>query len=88
MGRALTSSKWDLGLEEVLHRAWDNKTPNTNIRGTDPINGVWASSTLKFVEFKILGFYSSVGNHRGMIFDVTARSLLEKYESRVIRAGC
>ena len=88
VGRALTGSKWDLGLEGVSHRSWGTKPPNTNIRGKDPINGVWASSTIEFVGFKILGFYSSVGDHRGMIFDVTARSTLGKYESRVIRAGC
>ena len=40
------------------------------------------------VGFKILKFYSSVGDHRGMVFDISARSLLGKYKSRVVRAGC
>ena len=88
LGSALTSSKWDLGLEEVSHRAWGDKPPNTNIRGKDPINGVRPSSTLEVVGIKILSFYSSVGDHRGMVFDISARSLLGKYESRVVRAGC
>ena len=46
LGTALTSSRWDLGLEEVSHRAWGDKPPNTNIRGKDPIDRVWASITL------------------------------------------
>ena len=88
LGSALTGSTWDLGLEEVSHRAWGDKPPNTNIRGKDPIDGVWASSTLEVVGFKILSFYSSVGDHRGMVLDISARTLLEKYESRIVRAGC
>ena len=72
LGAALTGSKWDLGLEEVSHRAWGAKPPNTNIRGRDPIDGVWASSTLEVVGFKILSFYSSVGDHQGMVFDISA----------------
>ena len=84
---ALISSRWDLGLEEVSHRAWGDKPPNTNLRGKDPIDEVWASSTFDVVGFKILSFYSSVSDHRGMVFAISARSLLGKYESRVVRAG-
>ena len=40
LATALTSSKWDLGLEEVSHRAWGDVPPNTNIRGKNPIDGV------------------------------------------------
>ena len=75
-------------MAQVPQRAWGDKPTNTNIRGKDPIDGVWAFSTLEVVGFKILSFYSSVGDHRGMVFDISARSLLGKYESRVVRAGC
>ena len=88
LGTSLTSSKWDLGLEEVSHRAWGDTPPNTHIRGKIPIDGVWASSTMYIVGFKILGFCSSLGDHRGMILDVTTQSLIGKYEHRVERAGC
>ena len=36
----------------------------------------------------MLSFYSSVDNHRGMVFDISARSLLGKYDSRIVRARC
>ena len=35
-----------------------------------------------------MGFYSSVGDHRGIIFDMSARSLLGRYKIRVVRADC
>ena len=88
LGKALVGQKWDIGLEEISHRAWGDFPPNTYIRGHRPVDGVWASSTLEIVGFKILPFYSSVGDHRGMVFDVTTRSLLGKYEARVEKAGC
>ena len=88
LGAALTCSKCDHGLEEVSHRAWGDVPPNINIRGKDPINGVWASSTLEIVGFEILGFYSSVCDHQGMVFGVSLRSLLGKYRNRVVRARC
>ena len=88
LGKAMVSHKWDTGLEEVSHRAWDNVAPNTYIRGREPVDGVWASSSLEIVGFKILPFQSSVGDHRGMVFDITMRSLLGRYEARVVKAGC
>ena len=88
LGKALVSQKWDTGLEEVSHRAWGNVAPNTYIRGREPVDGVWASSALKIVGFKILPFQSSVGDHRGMVFDITMRSLLGRYKARVVKAGC
>ena len=43
---------------------------------------------MEIVGFKIIRFYSSVGDHRGIVFDVSSRSLLRKYESRLVKAGC
>ena len=30
-GKAIVSSKWDTGLEEISHRAWGDIPPNTYI---------------------------------------------------------
>ena len=87
-GKAIGSQKWDTGLEEVSHRVWGDVTPNTYIRGREPVDWVWASSTLEIVDFKILPFQSSVGDHRGMVFDIMMRSLLGRYEAQVVKAGC
>ena len=77
MGKALTGGEWDLDVSEVLHRAWGNRPPNT--QGKIPIDRVWATNSLDIAGFKILPFYSSVGDHRGMVFDVTSRFLLGKF---------
>ena len=88
LGKALTGGKWDLDVSEVSHRAWGNRPPNTHTRGKIPIDGVWASNSLEIAGFKILFFYNSVGDHQRMVFDVTSRSLLGKFEKRVIKPGC
>ena len=36
----------------------------------------------------MLSFGESVGDHRTMIFDVSTRSLIGKFEHRIVRAGC
>ena len=53
-----------------------------------PIDDVWATSNLEINFFKILPFSESVGDHRNMIFDVTSRSLLGKFEHRIIKKAC
>ena len=89
---SLTSQLTDymngLDLEEISSRAWGFEEPNTFIDGHKPIDGVWASQCLEIGGFKLLSFGESIGDHRTMIFDVSTRSLLGKYEHRVVRAGC
>ena len=89
LGKSLTSRNWNIGLKEISHRAWEDKPPNTHIRGKEPIDGIWAPSTLALdiVGFKILGLYSSIGDYQGMVFDVTSQYILGNHENRVIRAS-
>ena len=49
---------------------------------------MWASRSLEIGGFKMLSFGESVGDHRTMIFDVSTRSLIDKFEHRLVRAGC
>ena len=53
-----------------------------------PIDDVWATSNIEIKGFKILPFSESVGDHSTMIFDVTSRSLLGKFEHRIVRKAC
>ena len=84
----LTNYMPGLDLEEISSRAWDSDEPNTFIDGRKPIDGVWASRSLEIGGFKLLSFGESIGDHRTMIFDVSTRSLIGKFEHRVVRAGC
>ena len=78
----------NIGLFEAYHVHWGRKEPNTHIDGSIPIDGAWATSNLEIKGFKTLPFSESVGDHRTMIFDVTSRSLLGKFEYRIVRKAC
>ena len=86
--KALVDPENGLKMREVSHEAWGKTPPNTYIDGTDPIDGIWASDTLEVMGVKILPFYSSVGDHRTMVFDITTRSLIGKFEKKIVRSGC
>jgi len=86
--KRLLDEKLGLNLAEISHKAWSEQEPNTYIDGSKPIDGVWASEGLEIGGFKMLSFGESVGDHRTMIFDVTTRSLIGKFEHRVVRADC
>ena len=76
-----------LDLEEIYHRAWGAEEPNTFIDGQRPIDGVCVSKSLEIGGFKLLSFGENIGDQRTTIFDVTTRSLIGKFEHRVVRAG-
>ena len=88
IGKMLTEEENGLDLVELSHKSWREVEPNTYIDGTRPIDGVWASDSLEIGGFKMLSFGESVGDHRTMIFDVSSRSLIGKFEHRIVRAGC
>ena len=52
-------------------------------RGSKLIDGVW-----KLVDSKCFYFSDSIGDHRTIIFDVSTRSVIEKFEHRVVRSAC
>ena len=88
LNRSLLDDSLGLGLVEILYKAWDGHESNTYIDGSKPIGGVWASRCLEIGGFRLLSFWESVGDHRTMIFDVITRSLIGKFEQRVVRASC
>ena len=71
-----------------MHGGWGAEEPKTFIDGQQTIDGVWSSTILEIGSFKLLSFGESIGDHRTMIFDVTTRSLIGKFEHRVVKAGC
>ncbi len=88
LGKRLVAEETGLDLVEILHQAWGGIETNTHIDDTHPINEVWASRSLEVRGFKIFSFQESIGDHRTMIFDVTACSLIGVYKLKVVRSGC
>ena len=78
----------NVGLKEVSHKQWGDSEPNTYIDGSQPIDGVWISSGLELGGLLILPFSMSVGDHRTILFDLSTRSLIGKFEHRIVRSAC
>ena len=75
----------DLGLLEATHLSWGDKEPNTHINGSKPIDGVYHTSNLEVTSTLMLSFHEGVGNHRTVLVDITARSLLGTEGLRIVR---
>jgi hypothetical protein len=65
-----------LNLSEATHTSWGEQEPNTHISGSKPIDGVYHSGNLEVTSTLLLSFHEGVGDHRTVLIDVTARSLL------------
>jgi hypothetical protein len=72
----LATKLLSLGLIEATHPSWGPCEPNTHISGSKPIDGVFHTSTLEITSTLMLSFHEGVGDHRTILVDVTARSLL------------
>jgi len=59
--KALMKTDNGLDLEEISHKAWGGKKPNTYIDSSKPIDGVYAPRSLEVSGFKMLSFGESMG---------------------------
>ena len=75
----------ELGLSEATHESWGEQEPNTHISGSKPIDGVYHSPNLEVTSTLLLSFHEGVGNHRTVLIDITARSLLGTEGHRIVR---
>ncbi len=74
-----------LGLVEALHNSWDTYEPNTHVSGSKPIDGIYHSSNLEITSSMMLSFHEGVGDHRTLLNDITARSLLGTDGFKIVR---
>ena len=70
-------------LEETYHH-WGDVPPNSFVYGKDPIDCVLTTSDIKVSSTLIQPFIMSVGDHRTIILDVTALSMIGTYEYKVV----
>jgi hypothetical protein len=74
-----------LGLLEATHLNWEESEPNTFVYGKGiPIDGVYHSPELEITSSMQLSFHEGVGDHRTTIIDVTTRSVIGKFERKVV----
>lgn len=75
-----------LGMEEATHRHWPHGVePRTYIRGKGPIDAVYHTPSLEITAVAQLSFHESVGDHRSVIVDVSARSMIRRDSFKIIR---
>ena len=60
LGRNLVDPANGLGLEEKSHEVWGDEELNTWIDSSEPIDGVWVSTSLEVTGLKILPFYEGM----------------------------
>jgi len=82
---ALSKMMLSTGLLEATHQHWNGCEPNTHIRGSGPIDGVYYSSSLEVTASLQLSFHEGVGDHRTVLIDVTSHSLLGTEGFRIVR---
>ena len=80
----LTQRLLSLGLEEAAHKSWGNLEPHTYIDGTRPIDAVYHSPEIKITATMQLSFHKGVGDHRTVLVDVSSRSLIGKYDFKML----
>jgi hypothetical protein len=74
-----------LGLLEATHLNWEGTKPSTFVFGKgEPIDGIFHSPELEITAVMQLSFYEGVGDHKTTIIDVTTRSVIGKFERRVV----
>jgi hypothetical protein len=74
-----------LGLLEATHLNWEGSKPRTFVFGKgEPIDGVYHSPELEITWIMQLSFHEGVGDHKSTIIDVTTRSIIGKFERKVM----
>ena len=86
LGRLLTHDT--IGLREITKAHLGKLCPKTHIRGSSPIDGVWATPDITITGVKWLGFAESLGDHRTCIFDFTTLSATGTMEKKIILPKC
>ncbi len=66
-----------------MHNCLGPKEPYAHHLGKSPINGGYKSIEVDIVNIRMLNFAESPGNHRPLLFDVTACSLLGEFRYKV-----
>jgi hypothetical protein len=72
-------------MEEFSHKCWGPKEPYTHHSEKSPMDGGYKSLEVEIVNLSMLNFAESPGNHRSLLFDISAHSLLGKFRYKICR---
>ena len=86
IGKALTDTA-GLGMKEVVSTFTGQKIGATFFRGTNPIDGIWATSDIVVVGACVMPCGYGVGDHRMFIVDFLTSSLIGHTPPKIIRSA-
>ena len=66
----------DLDMVDAIKSRSKQSGPNTFVRGSRQIDGVWVTKDIELSRACFLPFYFGVGDHRGIILDIPQATLL------------
>ncbi len=84
LGKAL-SNRDGLNLQEVILKQTGAPTGATFFRGSQPIDGLWASDNLDISNVCVMPFGYGVGDHRAFILDILLQSLVGVNPVQIVR---
>jgi len=84
LGKTL-SDREGLNLREVILHTTGRQTGATFFRGSQPIDGLWASADLDISNACLMPFGYGVGDHRAFILDIPLESLVGVSPVRIVR---
>ena len=73
-----------IGLQEITKDHIGELCPKMHIRGSRPIDGVWATPDITVTGVKWLNFPDSPGDHRSCIFDFTTLSATGVTKKKIV----
>jgi hypothetical protein len=73
----------EIGMREVVHER-AGPGPNTWFRGTEPIDGIWATDDIEVTAAAYLPYDPELGDHRPVVADFTMRSILGTEFHRIL----
>ena len=66
----------ELGMRDILmDRVGKDNMPSTHIRGSEPIDSVWATANVEVKRIVVMPQDEGIGDHRPLMFDIIAESV-------------
>ena len=77
----------DINMQQAVYAVAAGKGPNTHFKGSEPIDGIWATSEIEVTSAAYLPFDPELGDHRPVIANMSKRSLVGDKGLRIQRAA-
>ena len=78
----------DIGMREAVHGVVAGKCPNTYLKGSEPIHGMWTATKIEVTSAAYLSYNPELEDHRPAIANISKRLLVGDKGPRIQKAVC